>query len=655
MLKLKNINKSFNNIKVLKNLNLQLESGLNFIVGPSGSGKSTLLKILSGIDKNYQGEVFYQGKSIKQFNSTELNSYYYNSVGFIWQNFQLINHLSVEDNVKIVLQLADLKEEEKDIKVKQILSKLQIENLADKKVANLSGGQKQRVAIARALIKNPEIIIADEPTGALDKTSSTIIMNILREISKERTVIIVTHDKSLVDEDSNCYLLKDGEISQTNKSKVPTKNMSKRKKINPFLTLQRATKSGITNFKGSFMKFTITSLVLALSSYFLLLNVSKAVVSEQQDILNKLIQENGDSLRDINMYSSVISSAGSDGEDGNKPNTDIDQDLSRVLEKYKDDERIEFLVPLYPINDMTVNIEGVINDYKVENSNSIPVVNKVVEGRLPKQSGKEVAVTNLFLEKSSLSAKDVIGKKISISGGSYDWTSGEPVSVENKVGELTIVGVVDTTVKHKAPTGQEVEYELEDSFVYSLDVVKELKAQSKSSTDNVSFTIRVKNIDDVMTIVEELQSEGITPMGQFESVKDILTINNTTKEQSSSITKIIALVAIIVTLAITVINAYLRKNEFAILKINGYSNMSIFNLNIMEHLLIAMVSIIVFAFTMPITNTISSAMFNMSVSGVKSILMGSGIIIIQSVVMGTISSFIASKIKIEKSLMTGDR
>ncbi|MGL5717172.1 MAG: FtsX-like permease family protein, partial [Paraclostridium sp.] len=134
-----------------------------------------------------------------------------------------------------------------------------------------------------------------------------------------------------------------------------------------------------------------------------------------------------------------------------------------------------------------------------------------------------------------------------------------------------------------------------------------------------------------------------------------LTINNTTKEQSSSITKIIALVAIIVTLAITVINTYLRKNEFAILKINGYSNMSIFNLNIMEHLLIAMVSIIVFAFTMPITNNISSTMCNMSVSGVKSILMGSGIIIIQSVVMGTISSFIASKIKIEKSLMTGDR
>lgn len=655
MLKLKNINKSFNNIKVLKNLNLQLESGLNFIVGPSGSGKSTLLKILSGIDKDYQGEVFYQEKNIKEFDSRELNSYYFNSVGFIWQNFQLLNHLSVDDNVKIVLHLSDLTEEEKDKKVKQILSKLQIENLAKKKVSTLSGGQKQRVAIARALIKNPEIIIADEPTGALDKASSTIIMNILRQISKEKTVIIVTHDKSLVDKDSNCYLLKDGEISQTNKSEVKNKNITKIKKINPFLTLKRAIKSGITNFKGSFIKFIITSLVLSLSSYFLLLNVSKTVVSEQQEILNKLIQENGDSLRDINMYSSVTGAAGSGDDTGNKPNMDIDQDLSRVLEKYKDDERIEFLVPLHPINDMTVNIDGVLKDYKVENSNSSPIINKVVEGRIPKQSGKEVAVTNLFLEKSGLSAKDVIGKKISISGGSYDWSSGEPVLVENKADDLTIVGVIDTTVKHKAPTGENVEYELEDSFIYSLDVVKDIKAQAKSNTDNVSFTIRVKNIDDIMPIVEELQSEGITPMGQFESVKDILSINNTTKEQSTSITKIIALVAIVVTLAVTVINAYLRKNEFAILKVNGYSNTSIFNLNIMEHLLIATASIIVFACTMPITNTISNSMFNISVSGVKSTLMGSGIIIVQSMVMASISSFIAYKTKIEKSLMTGDR
>ncbi|MGL5330217.1 MAG: ATP-binding cassette domain-containing protein [Peptostreptococcaceae bacterium] len=655
MLKLKNINKSFDNIKVLKNLNLDLESGLNFIVGPSGSGKSTLLKILSGRDKDDQGEVFYQGKSIKEFDSKELNSYYFNSVGFIWQNFQLLNHLSVEDNVKVVLQLSNLTEEEKDKKVKQMLSKLQIGNLADKKVATLSGGQKQRVAIARALIKNPEIIIADEPTGALDKASSTIIMNTLRQISKERTVIIVTHDKSLVDEDSNCYLLKDGEIAQINKSEVKSKSTSKTKKINPFLTLQRATKSGIANFKGSFIKFIITSLVLSLSSYFLLLNVSKAVVGEQQDILNKLIQENGDTLRDINMYSSAISAGGSDGYDSNKPNMDIDQDLSRVLEKYKDDERIEFLVPLNVINDMTVNIDGVIKDYKVENSNTSPVLNKVLEGRLPKQSGKEVAVTNLFLKNTGLSAKDVIGKKISITGGSYDWSSGQPVQVENKADDLTIVGVIDTTVKYKAPTGQDVEYELEDSFIYSLDVVKDLKAQAKSSTDNLSFTIRVKNIDDIMPIVEELQSEGITPMGQFESVKDILSINNTTKEQSSSITKIIALVAIVVTLAVTVINAYLRKNEFAILKINGYSNKSILNLNIMEHLLIATLSIIVFVCTMPITNTISSSMFNMSVSGVKSMLMGSGIIIIQSIFMASISSFIASKTKIEKSLMTGDR
>ncbi|MEG2018434.1 MAG: ATP-binding cassette domain-containing protein, partial [Clostridium sp.] len=97
MLVLKNIFKDFNGVTVLKDLNLELNSGLNFIVGPSGSGKSTLLKILSGMDKEYKGEVIYRGRNLKDFNESDMNSYYFNSIGFVWQNFQLINHLSVED------------------------------------------------------------------------------------------------------------------------------------------------------------------------------------------------------------------------------------------------------------------------------------------------------------------------------------------------------------------------------------------------------------------------------------------------------------------------------------------------------------------------------------------------------------------------------
>lgn len=655
MLVLKNISREFNNVKVLNELNVEFKSGLNFIVGPSGSGKSTLLKIISGMDKEYDGEVLYKGTRLKEFKEKDLNAYYYNTVGFIWQDFQLINHLSVEDNVKVVLELSNLSNEEKNKKINNVLKSLAIDGLAKKNVSKLSGGQKQRVAIARALVKDPEIIIADEPTGALDKKSSNIIMSVLNKISKERLVIVVTHDKSLIDNESNCFVLNDGKISQTSSNANEKAVVSKDKLVKPKLSVGNAVYLSIKNFKGLFMKFIMSSLILMLSSYFLLLNVSGAVVNEQENILDKLVQEKGDILRNINIYSSVTGAAGTDDNDKNKPNLDIKQDVSDVLNKYMDDPRIEHLITLESVGDMTVNIEGVVKEHKVENSNSAPFVNKVIEGRLPKANGREVAVTKLFLEKSGIKASDVIGKTLSLKGRSFDWSSGQPKEVENKVDGLTIVGVVDSTVSYTDPKYGEIKYETEDTFIYGLDVVKELRKKSNSSLENVSFTMRVKDIKDIMPIVDELSKEGITALGEFETVSDILSINSTTKEQSGAITVIIAAIAIVVTIAVVLINALLRKREFAILKINGYSKASIFNLNIAENLLIAISSIVIFVVASPVINNVSNKIFSMSVSGGKSMIMGIVIILIQGIIMGLISAVITSNIKAKNNIMTGDK
>ncbi len=655
MLVLKNICKQFNNVKVLKDLNIEFKGGLNFIVGPSGSGKSTLLKIISGMDKEYEGQVFYKGNSLKEFSEKDLNAYYYNTVGFIWQDFQLINHLSVEDNVKVVLELSGLSNEEKNKKVITILKRLAIDGLAKKNLAQLSGGQKQRVAIARALVKDPEIIIADEPTGALDKKSSSIIMSALRKISKERLVIVVTHDKSLIDNESNCFSLNGGKILQTASGVSEKVTVSKNKVINPKLSFGGAFSLGSKNFKGLFMKFIMSALILMLSSYFLLLNISGTVSNEQENILNELVESKGNILRDINIYSSVISAGGTSNDNTNKPNLDIEQDVSEVLKKYQNDPRIEFLAPLDGIRNMTVNIDGMLKDYKVENSNNAPYINEVIEGRVPKADGREVAVPKLFVEKSGLKPSDVIGKTISIEGIGYDWSSGEPKEVKTKLDNLTIVGVLDTKVSYIDPMFGKIDLEFEDSFIYGLDVVKELRAQTKSSGENISFNIRVKDIKDIMPIVDELNKDGITPMGEFESVSDILTINNTTKEQSGAITVIIAAIAIVVTIAVVLINGILRKREFSILKINGYSNGSIFNLNIAENLLIAIASIVIFVVASPMINNLSNKIFNMSVSGGKSIITGIAIILVQGIVMGIISAIITSSIKAENNIITGDR
>lgn len=653
MLVLKNINKKFNDSVVLKNLNMEVKGGLNFIVGPSGSGKSTLLKIISGMDKEYDGEVFYKGKELKGFNSNELDSYYYNSVGFIWQNFQLIEHLSVEDNIKVVLELENLSKEEMDKRVTTILRKLSIDKLSARSVSTLSGGQKQRVAIARALVKDPEIIIADEPTGALDKKTSNLIMETLRKIAKEKTVIVVTHDKSLVSEDSNCFLLKDGVISQISDSKTITEVSKKSNMVKPKLSLGRAAIQGARNFKGLFMKFTLTSLVLMLASYFLLLNVSGTVVNEQQNILNKLIEERGNTLRDIDLVTSMVGGSSTDDKDDKKGSVDVKQDVSKAFEKLKNDERVEFIAPLAIVDNMTVKMDN--KDYTVENSNSVPVINEIVAGRMPKLEGREVAVTKMFLKKLKLKPEEALGKVISITGNAFDWSSGEPKEVKTKANDLTIVGVIDSKFSMDSPKGGKYESELEDSFIYSLEVAKEIKKQTNSSTSNISFRIRVKEVKDIMPIVKELEKDGLTPIGMFEMVKDILKINNTTKEQSGSLTIIIAAIAIVVSLAVTIINGYLRKKEFAILKINGYSKGSIMNLNIMEYVLISIVSAVVFVVALPLINSMSKSMLDMTVSGSNTTILGLVIVLILGLVMGVISAVISSNIKTTNNLMTGDR
>ncbi|MBA5257056.1 ABC transporter ATP-binding protein/permease [Enterococcus hirae] len=182
MLSLIEIKKVFGNEIVLNHLSGDFQKGLNFIYGPSGSGKTTLLNIISGMDQNFEGDVYFNSQSMKRFTKKELSDYYYNSIGFIWQDYQLIEYLSVECNIDLVLSLSNLNKAERKMKVAKVLEELGISGLAKMKVAKLSGGQKQRVAIARALVKDPEIIIADEPTKHLDIKSPTLISSNLSMI-----------------------------------------------------------------------------------------------------------------------------------------------------------------------------------------------------------------------------------------------------------------------------------------------------------------------------------------------------------------------------------------------------------------------------------------------------------------------------------------
>lgn len=218
MFEIRNVSKKYGNEFALKNVGMNIGKGLNFIIGSSGSGKTTLLKIISGMEQSFDGEVYYCGKNIKTLNEEDKSYFYNNIFGFVWQDFNLLEDLTVLENVMLPLHL---KEKGDKKQVLSILKELKISELANQRAGKLSGGQKQRVAIARELVKNPQVIIADEPTSALDEKSAKTCIEILRDISRKRTVIVVTHDTSLIDAKSKVYELDKGELIS-----VPTETIA---------------------------------------------------------------------------------------------------------------------------------------------------------------------------------------------------------------------------------------------------------------------------------------------------------------------------------------------------------------------------------------------------------------------------------------------
>ncbi|MBQ2675919.1 MAG: ABC transporter ATP-binding protein/permease [Clostridia bacterium] len=205
MLQLKNIKKDYaageNTVHALKGIDLCFrESEFVSILGQSGCGKTTMLNIIGGLDQYTEGDLIIDGKSTKDFKDRDWDAYRNHSVGFVFQTYNLIPHQSVLQNVELALTLSGVSKAERRQRAKQALEAVGLGDQFKKKPSEMSGGQMQRVAIARALVNNPDIILADEPTGALDTETSVQVMEILKEVSKDRLVIMVTHNPDLADQ-----------------------------------------------------------------------------------------------------------------------------------------------------------------------------------------------------------------------------------------------------------------------------------------------------------------------------------------------------------------------------------------------------------------------------------------------------------------------
>lgn len=290
MLQLKNITKTYGTsadgkVQALKGIDIEFrENEFVSILGPSGCGKTTLLNIIGGLDKYTTGDLVINGKSTKEFKDRDWDTYRNHSVGFVFQNYNLISHQSILSNVELALTLAGMGKQERRKKAIKALEEVGLKDQIHKRPNQLSGGQMQRVAIARALVSDPDILLADEPTGALDSSTSIQIMDLLKEIAKDRLVIMVTHNPELAEkystrivklldgkiiDDSNPYVASTEEINEALKKKKSTKKTY----MNYFTALSLSfnnllTKKGrtfLTAFAGSIGIIGI-ALILSLSN-----------------------------------------------------------------------------------------------------------------------------------------------------------------------------------------------------------------------------------------------------------------------------------------------------------------------------------------------------------------------------------------------------
>lgn len=218
MLELQNICKSYKigdiTTKALDDISISFrEKEFVAILGASGSGKTTFLNIIGGLDRYDSGDLIIKEKRTKDFKESDWDAYRNNSIGFVFQSYNLISHLTIVDNVEIAMTLSGVSREAKHARALEVLTQVGLKNHLHKRPNQLSGGEMQRVAIARALANNPEILLCDEPTGALDSVTSTQILELIKEVAKDRLIIMVTHNADLADQYADRIVrFKDGKI-----------------------------------------------------------------------------------------------------------------------------------------------------------------------------------------------------------------------------------------------------------------------------------------------------------------------------------------------------------------------------------------------------------------------------------------------------------
>lgn len=540
MIEIKKLSKKYGENSVLNGFSHQFGNrDITCLLGASGSGKSTLLNLLAGFDREYGGEIIIAGQNLAELSEMELSDYRKHSIGFVFQEYNLLAGYTVLENIMLASELTCNNEEQNKALALELLGRLGIKEKAHEKTENLSGGQKQRVAIARALAGNPKLILADEPTGALDPNTANEIMTLLSELAEERPVLIITHDKKICDfadeviiiENGRCKVIKEAAHNAWQPA-IYRKSTARVRTPMP--------KRALRNFRVHFKRFLGISLAVTVAVCAVIMSFSS------QNIID-------DKIRSFEEKNTAFAWG------------------QVVLSKEKNAENL--LSKL----EQTSQVQSYYAQYLVEKSNlsfedqSVPLPQKFFGsiagesmniGVMP-QDG-EIAITPSLAKQFTEDIRTLIGKELTFACGNFSKN-------------LKLSGIFNESF---------------DDYYLDATTEQELYKASLTKENPVSVTYKVNGFQDVLTVEAQLAKEGFAPVTASKQVASLKTIFEKLQTLFIVVTVFIVSIALFICIMLLMKTARMRAGEMGLLMALGYQGKQIQKMLFYESVLVSALSIL---------------------------------------------------------------
>ena len=625
---IKNISKKYvtrgTDFFAIKNITTEIDNrGLVCIIGKSGSGKSTFLNLLSGIEKLTSGTILFKGRNISKLSDKQFSRYHLNDISLVYQHYNLFQDFTSIENVQIPLLMKGVSNSSSLRTANKFFEDFRLSDLKNKKVDILSGGEKQRVAIIRALVSDPSVILCDEPTGALDKKNSILIMEILKKISLNKLVIVVSHNNELVEKYADRIIkFKDGQIIEDKSKSFKQENLICERKINKysskwinlFLKL---------NLKRNIKKIVLSmvTLIIGFSSVFLSVGFSNGASKSQQEALETNLAMTYSTVSETSYIK--IDNSPLSFEKNIKPSPSLIDEKIIGFNTLEYAENLSYFYTNFP--------KGKYMNKEVDNFEMIPLFNisennyrtsLLISGSLPNENIEEIIVNREFVNLLGENIENIINKVFSISY-SVEFSvssknSQEPIikdtfsydlnlKIKGVVGEFSFLNQPKIYYSYesskrflKGQFSNPVSLERGEPVSY-YDLINEASNDSvMTSYSSIIFLKSLKEKDEYFKLIKNLLDN-----------KDKLTINSTAYEiQSSYITFIdsfSSMLYVFVLIAFLGINFIIgmislsnfiqNKKETAILTCLGARNKSIILIYLIENYFILFITIMLSIFS----------------------------------------------------------